>query len=84
MLQYLEAEWSNRVMQNFIHKLDNSINQIQNYPHSFEKSKLKPDLYRCIVTKQTSLYYKFDTKKVYIVMLFDTRMNPKKLKEETK
>ena len=84
LLNYLETEWSNRVKQNFIKKLDNSLTQIQAYPHSFEKSELKPNLYRCVITKQTSLYYKFDVKKVYIVTIFDNRMNPKKVKEGTK
>ncbi len=84
LLNYLEVKWSDRVKQNFIQKLDNSIQQIQNYPLSFEKSEIKIDLYRCVVTKQTTLYYKFDSKKIYIVTIFDNRMNPKKLKKETK
>lgn len=84
LLQYLESEWSTKVKQNFIQKLDKAITQIQKYPTSFEKSELKPDFYRCIITKQTSLYYKFDAKKVYVIAIFDNRMNPKKLKEETK
>jgi plasmid stabilization system protein ParE len=84
LLNYLEGEWSSRVKQKFIQKLDNSIHLIQNYPLSFEKSEIKIDLYRCVVTKQTTLYYKFDSKKVYIVTVFDNRMNPKKLKKETK
>lgn len=84
LLHYLETEWSERVKQNFIQKLDKSLHLIQNYTFSFEKSEIKTDLYRCIVTKQTTLYYKFDAKKVYIVTVFDNRMNPKKLKKETK
>jgi plasmid stabilization system protein ParE len=83
LLNYLDAEWSSRVKQNFIQRLDNSIHQIQKYPLSFEKSQIKTDLYRCVVTKQTTLYYKFDSKKVYIVTIFDNRMNPKKIITET-
>ena len=41
LLNYLEVKWSDRVKQNFIQKLDNSIHQIQNYPLSFEKSEIK-------------------------------------------
>lgn len=84
LLNYLEEEWSDRVKQNFIAKLDNSLKQISKYPLSFEKSKLKPELHRCLVTKQTTLYYKFDTKRIFVVTLFDNRMNPNKLKKEIK
>jgi len=84
LLKYLEEEWSVKVKHNFIIKLDNSLKQISNYPLSCEKSQLKQDLYHCLVSKQTTLYYKFDTKKIYVVTIFDNRMNPKKLKQETK
>ncbi|MEI7505141.1 MAG: type II toxin-antitoxin system RelE/ParE family toxin [Paludibacter sp.] len=84
LLKYLEFEWSEKVKHNFIEKLDNSTEQIRRYPQSCEKSLIKPELHRCVVSKQTTLYYTFDTKRIYIVTLFDNRMNPKKLKEETK
>lgn len=84
LLKYLEEEWSEKVKHNFIEKLDNSLEQINKYPLSYEKSQLKPELHRCLITKQTTLYYKFDSKRVYVVTLFDNRMNPKKLKQETK
>lgn len=35
-----------------------------------------------VVTKQTSFFYRFDTKTITIVTIFDNRMNPKRLKKE--
>lgn len=84
LLEYLEVEWSEKVKLNFIDKLDKSLNQISKYPLSYEKSQVKPELHRCTVSKHSTLYYTFDTKRVYIVTLFDNRMNPEKLKQETK
>jgi len=84
LLKYLEEEWSEKVKQNFIVKLDNSLKQISKHPLSCERTQIKPDLHRCLVSKQTTLYYIFDTKRVYVVTIFDNRMNPKKLKQETK
>jgi plasmid stabilization system protein ParE len=40
LLNYLQDEWSERIKQNFIQKLDKSIHLIQNYPFSFEKSEI--------------------------------------------
>ena len=37
-----------------------------------------------VVTKQTSLFYRFDSESITIVALFDNRMNPAKLKKEIK
>jgi plasmid stabilization system protein ParE len=80
LLSYLEAEWSEKVKANFIHELDNSLIQACKYPLSYEKSQLKPGLHRCVVNKQTTLYYKFDSKKIYVVTIFDTRQDPKLLR----
>lgn len=48
------------------------------------KAQIKPEFHHCLVSKQTTLYYTFDKKRVYVVTIFDNRMNPKKLKQETK
>ena len=82
LLDYLEKDWSSIVKANFIKKLDKSLEQINKYPLSFEKSKIKPNLHRCVVTKQTSLLYKHDEQNIYIITIFDTRMNPKKIKNQ--
>ena len=84
LLEYLDVNWSEKVKFSFIQKLDETLKQISQYPLSFEKSQIKPELHRCVVSKQTTLYYKFDSKKVYIDIIFDNRMSPDKLKEETK
>lgn len=84
LLKYLEDEWSEKVKYNFIEKLDNSLEQINKHPLSCEKSQLKPQLHRCIITKQTILYYTFDEKRIFVVTIFDNRMHPEKLKQETK
>ncbi len=78
---YLETEWSENVKQNFIATLDTYLKQISKYTHSFKKSQMKPELYRCVVTRQTSIFYTFDEHRIYIVTLFDNRMDLIKLKK---
>jgi len=82
LLDYLETEWSEKVKHNFIQKLDRVLKIIASHPHSFEKSELKPDLFRCVVNQYTTLYYQFNEREIKIVSLFDTRMNPGRLKKE--
>jgi plasmid stabilization system protein ParE len=82
LLEYLELEWSIKVKKDFIKKLDKSLKQIQKYPDSCQQTDFIKGLHMLVVTKQTSLFYRFDANKITIVTIFDNRMNPKKLKKE--
>lgn len=64
-------------------KLDRSLHILKEKPESFPKSDIVKGLYKCVVTKQTTVYYKFDSKKLYVVTIFDTRQDPNKLNKET-
>jgi len=84
LLAYLETEWSEKIKKDFIKKLDRSFDKIKRYPESFPQTDLIKGLHKCVVTQQTTLYYKFDDTRVYIVTLFDNRQDPLKLEKETK
>jgi plasmid stabilization system protein ParE len=79
LLEYLETEWSIRIKNNFVKKLDRALQILKDKPESSPKSDRVSNLYKCVVTKQTTFYYKFDNKKLYVVTIFDTRQDPKKL-----
>ena len=81
LLEYLEDNWSARVKNNFIKKLDRSIEKISLYPQSCPESMKVRGLCKCVVTKQTSLFYRITTEEIEIVTLFDTRQDPDKLKK---
>jgi len=67
LLEYLESEWSLKVKTDFIKKLDKSLNQIQRYPESCQKTDFVKGLHRLVVTKQTTVFYRFDSKIITIV-----------------
>jgi plasmid stabilization system protein ParE len=80
LLEYLEENWSVNVRIKFAKKLYTSINLIRTNPELFPKSQINKKLHKCVVTKQTSLFYNFTNKQVNVVSFFDTRQNPTKLK----
>lgn len=82
LFEYLEREWSSKIKDNFIKKFDKSILQIKLYPNSGTKSKEVEGLHKLVVTKQTSVYYKFDDNTINIITIFDSRMNINRLKNE--
>ncbi|MEX0981404.1 MAG: type II toxin-antitoxin system RelE/ParE family toxin [Bacteroidales bacterium] len=82
LLEYLETEWSIKVKKDFIKKLDRSFDLIKEFPESTEESNLKKGLRKCVISKQTTAYFQFDSETIKIVTIFDNRMNPKYLKKE--
>jgi len=82
LFEYLVNKWSVKVKNEFIAKLDKSIHLIKKQPKSFPSSEKEIGLRKCVITKQTTLYYRFDDKTIKIVTIFDTRQHPKKLKED--
>jgi plasmid stabilization system protein ParE len=84
LFNYLEENWSESVKKDFIIKLDKRIDIIKNQPEAFPVSTIKSQVYKCVITKQTTLYYKFDQNRIYIITIFDTRQNPNKIKGELK
>lgn len=79
LLDYLEFEWSLQVKKDFIKKLDKSLNRIQKFPGSSQQTDFTKGLHMLVITKQTSIFYRYDNKTITIVTLFDNRMNPDKL-----
>jgi plasmid stabilization system protein ParE len=84
LLVYLEEEWSMKVKHEFVLKLDKSLKQIQKLPDSFPESEKISSLRKCVVTKQTTVFYKYSETSIDIIAIFDNRQNPKSLKKETK
>jgi len=76
LLVYLENEWSAKAKNDFIRKLEKSFKQIQLHPHSFPVSEKVKGLRKCVVTKQTTVYYKYSDTVIHIITLFDNRQNP--------
>jgi len=84
LLVYLEEEWSTKVKHEFVLKLDKSLKQIQKLPDSFPESEKIRGLRKCVVTKHTTVFYKYSEITIDIITIFDNRQNPKTLKKETK
>lgn len=82
LLEYLENEWSTKVKNDFVIKLDKVIAQIKVNPKAYPQSANQNEIHKCTVTKQTTIYYRYDESTIYIVTLFDNRQDPKRLEKE--
>ena len=75
LLDYLELEWSPQVSDNFVLKLERSLNAIQTFPEGFPASEKFTGLHKCVITSQTSAYYRIENDTIEIIAFFDNRMN---------
>tara|TARA_R110000868_G_scaffold220257_1_gene471393 strand:- start:41 stop:283 length:243 start_codon:yes stop_codon:yes gene_type:complete len=55
---YLLENWNLKTRDKFIEKLSEKINQISIQPQSCPESSEFKGLYKCVVTKQTTFYYR--------------------------
>lgn len=84
LLEYLEDEWSKKVRDEFLSKLLDSFSLISNYPKSCVASKSFPNIYKCVVTKQCSFFYRIKSNEIEVITLFDNRQNPDTIQKELK
>ena len=83
---FLVENWNLKVRNDFIKKLTSKINQISELPESCPQSTEFKGLFKCVVTKQTTFYYRInvDKNEIEIITVFDTRQNPNKLEKDIK
>lgn len=83
---YLLEHWNKKIRDEFLKKLTSKIQQITIQPQSCPKSKIKNELFKCVVTKQTTFYYRINKTEniIEIITFFDNRQHPKKLKGDLK
>jgi plasmid stabilization system protein ParE len=84
LLEYLEIKWSDRIRKKFANKLYQTVKIIQNNPEAFPQSESNKKVHKCVITKQSTLFYKFNSKRVEIIAFFDTRQDPNKIKKDIK
>ncbi|TVR37765.1 MAG: type II toxin-antitoxin system RelE/ParE family toxin [Cryomorphaceae bacterium] len=80
LLSYLEETWSVRVKYAFIDELDLALQTMAAFPDSFPSSAFKRGVRKCVVSKQTTLYYRTKKNEIEVIAIFDSRRDPGELK----
>jgi len=82
ILNYLHAEWDDKVANHFIDLVDEFLEQILINPRQFPLIHKKKKVRKCVITKQNTLFYRDTKKQIDILRIYDTRQDSKKLKFE--
>lgn len=77
LLDYLEFNWSSKVRDNFLIKLDRSFSTISTMPYAYPASQKMPHLRKCVITPLTVAYYRINEEniEVEIITVIDSRSN---------
>ena len=67
LLEYLELNWSIKVRNEFEEKLNSCIKTLAQMPESAPKSEFRKNHHKCVVTKQTTIFYRFNSKKIELI-----------------
>jgi len=79
IIGYIQAEWSEKAVREFIQKTDEVVTHVAVYPYMFKKYN-KHSIRQALITKQTLLLYKIYTTHIDLVAFWDTRQNPRRKK----
>jgi len=83
LLEYLLNKWNVRVRNELLEKLNAKLAQITIHPGSCPTSVKFKGLHKCVLSRQTTFYYRIkDKTEIEIITFFDSRQNPEKLEKE--
>lgn len=80
LLEYLEARWGTSAAQKFIEHTNEILGMIVIYPGMYPCLEGKSHIRKCVMHRQTTMFYNFDYQKVRIVSIWQNRRSPDNLK----
>lgn len=77
-LAWLSDHWNDEIVQNFIKKVSEFEERVKEFPkHGNYDSKTKT--YKVVIHRNVSIYYEYFNEKVFILRVWDNRMDPRDL-----
>lgn len=80
IIAYLEENWTHKEISKFITKFEKQLSIISTFPFAYPISKKKKNVHRCVMSKNITVYYTIREETVFLLSIFDSRQDPKKLK----
>jgi len=80
IISYLELNWSEKEIKNFILLIESHLLIISKNPELFRISQRYLGTRECLISRHLTMFYTLDHKAINIVALWDNRKNPKFIK----
>lgn len=62
--------------------MDRRFKAVLEAPEGFQRSEIRPELRKVVITRQTSALYEISGETIFIVTVFDNRQYPEKIEKE--
>jgi plasmid stabilization system protein ParE len=79
ILTYIQSEFSSKEVKKFSNKIQKVLLLLTKTPLMFPFSE-KRGVNRCVISKQTTIYYRCKKGHIELIRFWDNRQNPKKKK----
>jgi plasmid stabilization system protein ParE len=80
-IEFIKRKWGDTIIERFIFEADKTIEKLKINPSLYSRSITYPKYHRAIIHKNVSLFYRHSSNKVYILLFWENRQDPKFLKE---
>ena len=80
LYEYLLEKWGMQTVKKLDVKIEQSLSLIAQQPEMYPAAGQKTSIRRCVISKQTSLYYRVKKYNIELLAFFDTRQHPLKRK----
>jgi plasmid stabilization system protein ParE len=78
LLIYLYSEWGEEITLRVVLEIEKAVLRIRNSPEQFPIIQKRHNVRRCVMSPQTSIFFKLRKDYIEISALFDNRQNPRK------
>jgi len=78
LTEYLFIKWGYNITLRVLSEIDHQINRVKNNPEQFPIIVDHSEIRRCVASPQTSIFFVVKPQSVYVLSIFDNRLNPDK------
>jgi len=82
ILSFLNKNWGNLIVQEFLQKLNTFYYIVSVNPRLFGFYNKSKNIRKYLISRQNIVYYRIKNNEVQIITIFDTRQNPSKLRKK--
>lgn len=79
IISYVEKNWGNIIVNRFIEHLEKTLVVIKLFPESFPLVHEDSGIRKCVITKQSVIYYRLKNERIEILRLYNVRQDPQRL-----
>jgi plasmid stabilization system protein ParE len=79
ILDYLQKNWDDKVVLDFVEITERLIAQISINPKQFPLIDKVKNVRKCVLTKHNTLFYRDIQENINVLRLFDNRQDPRKI-----